>query len=1003
METYLRNLIKLLCLSWIFADVALAQNFQPLIPMSYSSRDIPLVELTLRDPEILKRSISDDLYYEQAVEEMKAAQSELQVMQGPRRQELLENLYRGFVNMSYFLEDVRAGRIHVQANYHPIEPKLADTRKMAMTYATQFANITKNTSKKATALYHAQTSRYLLEGNSRGAVRSLKSLEKQLNGYLKRRVQFLAGLDDISYGNRARGKNTLRQVVGGLPKSGGVAARLAIARNDAGLNRLGRKVRQSEASYRSWLVQAARRGQSFSRLDREKILSFTVAVWRGAEGQKASWNKPPFNQKAYADIDLTRAMAERSALGALRSRQYDKAIRQYSVLSDQYKGLPIMGHIDHRILSIHKLVAERTKQPSRFQNALLSYQQKYRDQNRNFNQQVAQDMSQKIDQEHKALVRQVLQRGQAARQSKAYRHQAIQIAERYLATHGQGSDYVSLKSQIARIHVLSGNHQTAVAIYLDLKNRTRDAESFQYLNLAISSQSVLAAWPSKAPWAGVKAGNRAMRGQLASLYTEKYQKTSSWDDLAHLGLLWIQLGQAPQAYKTWTEKLQQQATGVHARRAAGHMLMAYQGARQWQAMEDLARLAIASRLAPLAGNRSLNPVVFLGDALFFGGKELFDQQKWAESVKKLDEFVKTFRNDQRRPEGLFFLAQGHHNNASHPLAVETMMYLVNEYPNSRFMREALYLGGNWSVPMAYEEQTIFFFQTFVERFTSDQRTPALREHLIDLYMGRDLYGHAARTHQAIATDRRSSREQQIRSALAVMDIEERYGETKYAQWGANKAREIAGNKPDVIARILAFETRNAVRQRNFAQVERFEKQLSGMPSSYREVAEALAQVRFIIAESRADITKQEFFNIGLKDPSATLEKQFAIFRTIQNFYEGVCEAGMSSYCAPAMMRLSETTKNTLNTIDEISIAQTLDEKIVQKFEKRKLGIVVYLSELANKCDERALGMTEEGRNTPDWSREIMWVNSTDWNFEEGNPTSGNGYVQWAPVMMSDER
>lgn len=1002
MDSKLIRLIRWLVIGWLLAPPLMA-DFQPLIPMNYSANDIPMLEKALQDPGLDKQLLTDDLYFEQTFQEVKALQAELRSMRGPRRVEILKNLYVNYVTMSYFFEDLRAGRLTSQTNYDPIDSKVVKTRKITKYYAQQFAKFTKNPRLKAEALYHALTSQYLLGQNRSQVVRSLASLKDKLDGYLTRRVNLLIGIEKLKGGrrNRQEGKRLLRSIMKSLPLSGGIAARLALARMEAGLSGQGQKVRRADKAYRYWLHHATYRSRNQSKLDRSEVLAFSLAVWRRAETGKSSWQKPPFRLKYFGDLDLANAIVERAALAAASERQYQTAARRYQALSRKYQGSGMMGRIDRRILKIQELKSTRKGQPYPYQQALLKYSRKYQDSS--FNRALGQQMVEEINRSHEQLVERVLQKGQHRNQRRAYRKQAIQVAQTYLQTQKNSAKELHIKEQIADIHVLLGQHRPAVALYLELKNKHQDQQSFRFLNLAINSQSKLANWPMKPVWRQIKKGESRERQTLATMYTEKFQQTQNWNDLANLGLLWLNLGKHDKAFSLWSAHLQKQPAGPQAQRAAGYMMVSYRQAKQWQSLEDVTRLSLQTRLTPIHRNRPMNAMEFLANALFYVGKELFDQQQWAGSVSKLKEFTTTFTKDKRRPEGMFFLAQGYHNNANHPESIETIMSLVNEYPTSRFIREALVLGGQWSIPMAYEEQTIFFYQKFIDRFSSDKRTPKIREKLVDLYMGRDLYGHAARVYKAHSQDPKVDRQTQVKAALAVMNIEERFGETKYARWGAQRVKKIGSDSPATLAQVYGFETRVAAKKGDLKTVRRLERQLEGLPLSEPEVVQALAQVRFILAEKEATTTKNEFFNLALKSPRKTLEKQFGLFVNVQKAYESVCEAGNSSYCAPAMMRLSETTQNTLDAIEEISIAQTLGAKQVEKFEKRKLGIVSYLAEVAAKADNRALGMSADGKTTPDWSREIMWVNSNEWNFDETQPTSGNGYVQWAPaILTSDE-
>ena len=975
-------------------------QFKPVIPASYSSRDLPMLELALRDPNIARNLISDDLYFEQTFEQIKAQEAELRIMKGQRRLELLGNLYRNYINMSYFLEDVRAGRANSVAGYQNITTKITNLRKAAMSYGQQLARSTKNKRLQAEALYHVLTSQYLLGMSKGSSVKNLKRLAKFQNGYLKRRSEMLSAIHDIEYGNATRGIATLNGIMKSLPKSGSISSRLAIARSYAGLNRNGRKIKQSDKRYRNYLYRSATQARKLSRQDREAVFSFTVAVWRQAEGSRADWNKYPFKLSHYQDLDLAQAVYERRGLDYLEKKDYRRAIARYQRLSKRFENTPRMVQIDDRIIMIRMLDYQKNARTQAYEKALLSYAQKYEtlSASQSAHAKSYTGMKLSIEKRHQQLVNQLLTNAAKHKAGKRQRLAAIAIANRYLAGKQNPVEYTAVKTRIGRIYVLANMHEQAVATYIDLKNRSEGTQALQFLNLAIHSQSILAKWPKQAPWDGIAVAHRTTRTQLLSLFSEKHGLTKSWNDLAHVGLLHINLGNGKLAFTLWTKQLSEQPKGVHAQKAAGFMLVAYRKSASWQELEDLSRFSINASVRPIHRGKFINPTIYLADALFYGGKQHFTNSNFAQAIAKLSEFTQSFKRDTRRPEGMFILGQAFHNDAKHPESIETMMALVNEYPRSKFFKPALLMGGEWSIPMAYEEQTIFFYQKFVDSYVSDPQTPAIRMTLADLYMGRDLYGNAARVHQAHAQDPQVDVASQVDSALAVMEIEERFGEVRYAKWGAERVKQIAKENPQSMARVLGFEARVAASRKDYRELHQIESRLSQLPFDDRDVVEALAQVRFILAQKQAEETKNKFFNLELTAPEQTLAKQHSLFLKVQKAYERVCEPGNSSYCAPAMMELSEATNYTLKAIEDITIAQTLDEQTVNSFEKRKLSIISYLSDTASKADNRALGITENGLTTPDWSSEILGVNQGELSIDEAQTTSGNGYVQWAPVV-----
>ncbi|MDQ3231128.1 MAG: hypothetical protein M3Q07_04845, partial [Pseudobdellovibrionaceae bacterium] len=256
-------------------------------------------------------------------------------------------------------------------------------------------------------------------------------------------------------------------------------------------------------------------------------------------------------------------------------------------------------------------------------------------------------------------------------------------------------------------------------------------------------------------------------------------------------------------------------------------------------------------------------------------------------------------------------------------------------------------------------------------------------------------------HQAHVADAQVSRQDQIKSALAVMFIEERYGEARHAYWGVTKARELSGNNPAVLADVLAFEARQAASKNEYPKLRQLEAQLSGLGLENRNAAEGLALTRFVLADKEAEETKQQIFNLEQTDPYKTLQTQYAVFLKTKAGYEKVCAAGTSSYCGLAMLRLSETTRHSLSAIEDLSIPQTLDEGIVQKFEQQKLSIINVISQTASQADIIALGVSEKGDTLPVWSQEIV-VNSSEGNLDRGHGAIGNGYVQWMPVKTDRE-
>ena len=69
---------------------------------------------------------------------------------------------------------------------------------------------------------------------------------------------------------------------------------------------------------------------------------------------------------------------------------------------------------------------------------------------------------------------------------------------------------------------------------------------------------------------------------------------------------------------------------------------------------------------------------------------------------------------------------------------------------SPYRKKVLLLGGSWSSEMALEEEVIFFYERFLKEFKNDSRNKAIKALLVDLYLGRELYGEVSRIHKKAA-------------------------------------------------------------------------------------------------------------------------------------------------------------------------------------------------------------------------------------------------------------
>ncbi|MBC7660758.1 MAG: hypothetical protein H7249_13765 [Chitinophagaceae bacterium] len=975
MKPYSKNILQVLTGLYLSLSAGLAFGMNPVLPLTKPSAEIPMLLEAVRDPDLAFEQISDDTEAQRLKGQCKTDAEALAKSEAPKKSELLEALMKTHTRLSYFYEDVRAGRLP-STDRGDVNASIAFHRSEASRYARELMKL-----KGDRAQPNYIVTMNLALGGDTSALANPK-LHKSVGKDRGHRLDFYALIKSGAKDSPALRK-TLGLTMPALGASGQVSGNLYLARLEP----------QPAAA----LGRAVKAATKLARVDRENVIAYALALWTARSDGKPQYGKLPFDMTVHSDLAIARAIRERAAIQSSGNNPA-ALLAFYKSIVEVNRGTPLLASVVERILELQEIEAGKSKNYLGYEKGLVASVELLSDKTAMGRGQEAATTAAlgRVQQRYKSLVTGLIAASKSANATKPIRAQTIAIINTYVAGSSLPADRLPLRTELGRIYALNGQHAEAVRTFMDLKKDSSGPKAQEFLAMAISSQRVLAEWPVAAPWDGVPKKNAAARTALADMYEERFSASNNWDDLAQHGLLLINVNNTVKAYAAWTKNLEKNPQGPHAQLAAGMMMISYQAAHSWQKLEDLARLAIKSKMSPIFGRKSVDAFVMLSDALFEGGKEHFAAKRFAPASEKLAEFSKRFKKDGRRPEALFTLARSYHFDNKHPISVETLLALVTEYPNTNYLHDALLLGGDWTVPMAWEDQTIFFYQKFIERFAKDSRVPGIRLSLVELYLGRELFGNAVRLHASQVEDTKVAKADRLNSALAIMAIEERYGDAKYAIWGSNKAKELSGNDPVIVARGIGFDARRAVRSGDMNKIKGLEAALSKLNVKESSVSDTLAQLRFMIAEKQAAETKQEIFNLAQTDVQKTLTNQYNIFLKTQSAYDRVCSAGSTTYCGFAMLRLSDTTRNSLASIENLSIAQTLDEKSVRAFEAQKLSVISAISKASARADSIALGISEKGETTPEWSQEIN-VNNSDSNLERSHGATGSGYVQWVPV------
>ena len=969
-----------------------AKSLSPIYALSSNASEVPLLSESLRDPDLLQQRPASDYDASRLLVEIREYQTDLKSTKGWRKADLHDQAYKAYVKLSYYLEDVISGRITNDIKVSKARSDLLSVRRALISHASQSAKLSKEKSVKSQALYHIYVTNYLTGKGKGNAVKSLLRLQKNnLNSFLVRRAKFLEAVHTVEYSSNSKKKAAARSItsmIGSLPADAGVSGRLVAARYYAGLNRHGHKSSKANKAYRGYLYGASKRVASLSTQEKEQVLSFSTAVWTKAEGRSVNWSKAPMRLASFGENDTVRAIVERSALHEWYAGKKSRAFTKYKTLSKSFAVGVKKAAIDLRILDLYK--ASSAKNGASYEKALLAAQKDYLDPGLlgEGNETKVTAMQNEIRNRYKSLAFAELDRAANTRAVKSQRTRAIRMGKSYMATLDDNAKIEQVKAKIANIYHLDKQYAQAVSLYRELGETNVSNKTAHYYKLAIAAQSQLAHWSTKVMWSKQKNQYANHREDLVSLYRllGDSNKAQSWYVWSQIGLLNLSLGKADEAFKIWEDGLKKSTQGAYPAHAAGYMLTAYSGSKNWNKLETLARLTRTAKMNPVYKNKSVNTYNLLALALLEGGKEAMDSNQYAVAVKKLEEFVNKFTKASRRDEGTFSLASAYRGNSQHKNAIDTLVAFTKDYRKSSYYKQALLNGGDWSVEMAFEDSAIYFYQKFHRDYKKDGDAHRIRNELIALYQGREIYGQANDLLVEIGSDK---------ALMAAMDNEIANGSESDAIAIANTVLKKRNATEAAKAEALGAKGRFAARSNKYQELVSIEKQLNSLSGGTYESQESLGEIRYLIAESKSKGILSEYYNLTLTNPEAELNKRYAKYLKVRDSYHLVCEAGQSSFCAPAMNNLARLSEKFLQHLEDINIQETLAKNVVDKFNGRKQAIFNEATRTSQRSDAKAVEVVVQGNTNPNWTQAVLWQNSSDWNFERVSGETGNGYVQWS--------
>ena len=241
--------------------------------------------------------------------------------------------------------------------------------------------------------------------------------------------------------------------------------------------------------------------------------------------------------------------------------------------------------------------------------------------------------------------------------------------------------------------------------------------------------------------------------------------------------------------------------------------------------------------------------------------------------------------------------------------------------------------------------------------------------------------------------------EKAKAVAEVMDLEERHGSMPRAALAADLLIRGA-NVPEALkANAYALKARIAASAKRYSEVQAIEGQLSALGSS-PETQEAVGEARYLVAASLGRSVQTRYFNLAVRDPQQLLTQRYEVYKQVRGAYLKVCEAGATSFCAPAMVKLNQVSMGFVKAIEDIQIQDTLAKDVVARFNATKQAIYNDAARTSERADGKAQTALAEGNTDPYWTEAVLWQNSADWNFDRVSGETGNGYVQWSVSDVS---
>ncbi len=807
---------------------------------------------------------------------------------------------------------------------------------------------------------------------------------------------------NLSASDQAREINALRFSATKLGAKAKLLAELIAAQLSSGMTGSGAKKGGSTGNWRGYLLSACNTASKLDDSTHEKTALFAIALWRRTEGNSASWMTPPIDAKAQRQFKFFMAVVERQALEQWDKGQPVRALKIYRSLATTNDGTNSGGALDLRILELERSIYNNqglnSSSVRHWQGALITMSNKYVSEHAlgDGNEGKVQVVSATIAAMHRTLIRSLIAAASPAKAADSVRNATIAAIDLYLGTNISATEKWQIRESKGNIEFNGKMHKAAVRTFSELASEAKGNDATKYWKLAIRSQLILASWPADVPWDGTPNGDIPQREGLLDLY-KKFEGTPAydWPVAGHIGLLLIANSRADDAYKLWTDRLQKVPAGTHPAHAAGLMANTFISAKNWGSLENLARIMTKQNITGTHLKATYKPHDVLGLAVLETGLQSLAARDFKTSIIKLKEYVDGWIGEYRHNEGLFHIALAYEGDRQFRTSVLTLETFVKKYPSSKWFHDALITGGNLTMGLAWDEHVIFFLEIQIKTFPRNEKAIASEQTLADLYMGRGIYDSALRIMSTQLANSAISQETRLDIARRMIDTAERYASPQKAILLSSKLLTTFKNDPVIAAMSLALKARLLADSGNVSGILALEKSASRLDLTLPQVADAVSEVKFLVAQTLAKGKfDEEVFSLASKNPKADLESGYALYSNIITAYNAACLTVRTSWCGPALHRSAAVGDLFVTAYTNLTIPETLAPEVVKDFTTRKTAILDSANSASLAADEKSVELARLGSSNPDWTSAILLQSGRDASAESFTRETANHYIQW---------